>query len=72
LHDFVKEERHMPTKKKSAKKKSVKKNPVSISTDGEVVTPEPEDEESKLDGCSVAIKDTTPDEDLPPAEGGVA
>lgn len=59
-------------KKKPAKKKSVKKTPVSINKDGAVVTPELEDEESKLDGCSVAIKDTTPDEDLPPTEGGVA
>lgn len=54
------------------KKKPGKKKPVAIDIDGEVVTPEPEDEESKLDGCSVAIKDKTPDEDLPPTEGGVA
>ena len=59
-------------KKKPGKKKSGKKKPVAIDVDGEVVTPEPEDEESKLDGCSVAIKDVTPDEDLPPTEGGVA
>lgn len=49
-----------------------KKTPAAIDADGEVATPELEDEESKLDGCSVAIKDKTPDEDLPPTEGGVA
>ena len=54
------------------KKKTGKEKPVAIGVDGEVVTPEPEDEQSKLDGCSVAIKETTPDEDLPPTEGGVA
>jgi hypothetical protein len=60
----------MPTKKNP--KEKPKARPVAIDTDGGIVTPEPEDEESDLDGCSVAIKDTTPDEDLPPAEGGVA
>lgn len=57
-------------KKKTAVKK--KKTPATIDAHGEVATPELEDEESHLDGCSVAIKDTTPDEDLPPTEGGVA
>ena len=37
-----------------------------------VVTPDSEDQESDKDGCDVAIQDFTSDEDLPPAEGGVA
>jgi hypothetical protein len=40
--------------------------------DEEAVTPEPEDEESDLDGCDVPIENATPDEDLPETEGGVA
>ena len=40
--------------------------------DEQPVTPEPEDDESDLDGCDVAIEDATSDEDLPAAEGGVA
>ncbi len=47
-------------------------NPVTINHDGEVVTPEPEDEESDLDGCDMPIEEVTPDEDLPATEGGVA
>jgi hypothetical protein len=47
---------------------------------GEAVTPEPElaappdpeDNESHLDGCDVDVVEVTPDEDLPPTEGGVA
>jgi hypothetical protein len=58
--------------KKKKKPAAKKKNPVAIDADGEIVTPELEDEDSALDGCSVAIKDKTADEDLPPTEGGVA
>jgi len=34
------------------------------------VIPDPEDDESSIDGCDVKI--VTSDEDLPAAEGGVA
>ena len=36
--------------------------------------PDPEDDESHIDGCDVPIEDekATADEDLPPTEGGVA
>ena len=37
-----------------------------------VLTPDPDEQDSDKDGCDVAIQDFTPDEDLPPAEGGVA
>ncbi len=42
--------------------------------DEQPVTPNPEDDESDLDGCDVEVKveDATTDEDLPAAEGGVA
>ena len=42
--------------------------------DEQPVTPDPEDDESNLDGCDVEVKpeDTTTDEDLPASEGGVA
>lgn len=51
-----------------------------IKTDAPVLTPEPEfatapdpeDDESDIDGCDVPIEDVTPDEDLPVTEGGVA
>lgn len=33
--------------------------------------PDPEDDESALDGCDVPIVDETPDEELPVTEGGV-
>lgn len=36
-----------------------------------VVAPEPEDRESDVDGCDVAITEATLDEDLPETEGGV-
>ena len=37
-------------------------------------TPDPEDDESDIDGCDVPIEDrkATADEDLPATEGGVA
>jgi hypothetical protein len=38
----------------------------------EPVTPDPEDDESEIDGCDVEIKEPTSDEDLPASEGGVA
>jgi len=38
----------------------------------EPITPDPEDDESEIDGCDVPIDDATPDEDLPETEGGVA
>jgi hypothetical protein len=38
----------------------------------EQVTPDPEDEESEIDGCDIEIEDATSDEDLPDTEGGVA
>jgi hypothetical protein len=47
-------------------------NPVSINHDGDVVTPDPEDEMSDLDGCCIPIEEVTLDEDLPATEGGVA
>ena len=34
--------------------------------------PDPEDEESEIDGCEVEIENATSDEDLPATEGGVA
>ena len=37
-----------------------------------VLTPDPDEQDSDKDGCDVAIQDFTADEDLPPAEGGVA
>ena len=40
--------------------------------DDKPFTPDPEDDESDVDGCDVEITDETPDEDLPEAEGGVA
>lgn len=36
------------------------------------VTPDPEDDESAIDGCDVEVEDVTSDEDLPAAEGGIA
>ena len=38
----------------------------------EPATPDPEDDESHIDGCDVPIEDETPDEELPVTEGGVA
>lgn len=38
----------------------------------ETVIPDPEDDESDVDGCDAEITDETPDEDLPATEGGVA
>lgn len=38
----------------------------------EQVTPDPEDEESDIDGCDIEIENATSDEDLPDTEGGVA
>lgn len=42
--------------------------------DEQPITPDPEDDESDLDGCDVEIRDegATPDEELPVCEGGVA
>lgn len=40
--------------------------------DEDVMTPDPEDAESDLDGCDVPIVDETPDEELPITEGGVS
>ena len=37
----------------------------------ETAIPDPEDDESDIDGCDVAIEDETTDEDLPASEGGV-
>jgi hypothetical protein len=37
-----------------------------------VLTPDSEDQDSDKDGCDVEIKEFTADEDLPPAEGGIA
>lgn len=37
----------------------------------ETVLPEPEDNESDLDGCDVEVVEATADEDLPVTEGGV-
>ena len=37
----------------------------------ETAIPDPEDDESDLDGCDVAIQIETADEDLPASEGGV-
>ena len=45
---------------------------VATDMDGQAVTPDPEDDESDVDGCDVPIKDATSDEDLPASEGGVA
>jgi hypothetical protein len=40
--------------------------------ENETAIPDPEDDESAIDGCGVAIEDETADEDLPASEGGVA
>ena len=45
---------------------------VATNMDGQAVTPDPEDDESRIDGCDLPIEDETPDEDLPATEGGVA
>lgn len=46
---------------------------VATNMDGEAVTPDPEDDESNLDGCDVPFDEgKTSDEDLPATEGGVA
>ena len=37
----------------------------------EPVAPDPEDEESQIDGCDIDIENATSDEDLPETEGGV-
>jgi hypothetical protein len=37
----------------------------------EPVTPDPEDDESQIDGCDIEIENATGDEDLPETEGGV-
>jgi hypothetical protein len=37
-----------------------------------VLTPDPDEQDSDKDGCDITIEDFTADEDLPPAEGGVA
>lgn len=34
--------------------------------------PDPEDDQSDLDGCEVDVDEPTADEDLPASEGGVA
>lgn len=39
--------------------------------DEKPVAPDPEGDESRIDGCDVEVKDLTLDEDLPVAEGGV-
>jgi hypothetical protein len=33
---------------------------------------DPEDDDCDVDGCDCEVGEPTPDEDLPPAEGGVA
>lgn len=38
----------------------------------EAVTPDPEDNESDIDGCDVSVDEATADEELPATEGGVA
>jgi hypothetical protein len=48
------------------------KETVATNMDGQAVTPEPEDDESNIDGCDAPIEDAMSDEDLPPSEGGVA
>jgi hypothetical protein len=51
----------------------VKPAPEAVTTDAEIITPDPEDEESDVDGCEVDFRDeATPDEELPATEGGVA
>jgi hypothetical protein len=59
-HDFVKEER------------SIQMADDAVNPNPEDDTPDPEDDEALVDGCDVEIDDATPDEDLPPTEGGVA
>ena len=43
----------------------------AVTPNPEAVEPDPVDDEALIDGCDVEIEDTTPDEDLPPTEGGV-
>lgn len=43
-----------------------------VTPEEEPVAPEPEDDESLIDGCDLPIEDVTTDEELPPTEGGVA
>jgi hypothetical protein len=40
--------------------------------DNKSAVPDPPDSDSDIDGCEIAVQDPTPDEDLPPTEGGVA
>jgi len=55
-------------------------NEKNIKAEGPALTPEPEhqagpdpeDDESDIDGCDAPIEDITPDEELPVTEGGVA
>jgi len=48
--------------------------PIAISSSPAVpgAAAEPRDESTDIDGCDVEIKDTTPDDELPEAKGGVA
>ncbi len=43
-----------------------------MQTDKNAINPDPEDDESSIDGCEVSIENATSDEDLPATEGGVA
>lgn len=37
-----------------------------------VLTPAPDEQDSDKDACDIEIEDITTDEELPPAEGGIA
>ena len=50
------------------RKKSVGKTARAVS----LVVPVSDEDVDAIDGCDVEIVDETPDEELPPTEGGVA
>ena len=57
----------------SEEEKDIKTDAPALTPEPEfAAAPDPEDEESDIDGCDVPIEDVTPDEDLPVTEGGVA
>jgi len=69
-HNFVNEERKIQM---SEEEKDIKADAPVLTPEPELAaTPDPEDDESDIDGCDVPIEDVTPDEDLPVTEGGVA
>jgi len=69
-------EDRQPAKKKIPEQEAVNIiNPVKqiiVPVTANDTAPAVRDKDSAVDGCDVVIQDQTPDEDLPPSEGGVA